>query len=176
MRRFALWILLVACPASGARAETNPFSFDAAYTSRGLGLRLDYRVRWDSSDLRRTPKTIGKALLRPDLALARNARLLAAGTNLRFFGLRVRPARMWGAPVEDPAVNGENRTARRRGLSLAPVLADLRRDLNREIRRGLIREGFEYLIPQARNVSFAQKEAMVDSLFQAQRQWRDPLY
>ncbi|MFH1724675.1 MAG: hypothetical protein ABII00_08635 [Elusimicrobiota bacterium] len=159
------------CIASG---ET-PFILALRHDERGTRVALDYTLRWDLADLMRLPTRTREVILSPMGGLREVSCGLTRGASIGVYGLRIRPTRIFvfetgeqgprkaAAGGQQGGANGNGGESRRRlRLSLTPVIDDIRRDLRSAIRRQIIASGFDAAVPEARNASFAQKEAVVE--------------
>jgi len=150
----------------------NPFELNLLYDDHGYRFQLDYRLRWDNADIFRLPSAARRWVLHPLDTLGGNARNIAAGTRIGFYGFRLKPSRAVvytsasGSSRSAGAAAGEPRKAR---LDLHPVVEDLRSDLYRGLRRTAIDQGMDLMLPWARSASYGQKEQIYKDLLDAQR-------
>ncbi|OGR58101.1 MAG: hypothetical protein A2X36_12770 [Elusimicrobia bacterium GWA2_69_24] len=156
----------------------SPFNVSFWYDERGTRVNLDYRLRWDFSDVRRLPGASMDALRSPIASLETLTWDLTRGASIGVYGVRIRPARMLvrqGPPAGTPGAGtvgagveaDPSPWSSRFKLSLTPVIQDIRRDLRSTIRRQLVTSGVDAALPQARGASRAQKEALADDAFHA---------
>lgn len=175
MRRAALVLLAGLAPAAGA--VENPWFLHVRRSYRDSSVAMNYQVRWDFSDLKRSPRDLAESLAAPLKTLDSGLRGMLYSTRLDLYGVRMRPFRDI-VRVEPPAAalartvgDGEPAAKRRKRIDLDPLLEDARRDARREARRFLITTIFDAALPQARGAPWWQKEAAADDLVALTRSW-----
>lgn len=161
----------------------NPWSLNYGIDRRGKRYGLDYRIRWDSDDLLRSPRAARENLYSPSETIQSIASGLLLGARLDLYGVRLRPFRDL-SPMASPALPASEGIAastapvtgtvvpRRPRLELDP-LHDLRRNGQRELQRFLLREGFNLALPGQRGAPSWQKESAARSVLDAGRAWGD---
>lgn len=165
--------------------KENPLSLNLNFDRSGTGFRLDYRIRWDSDSLRRLPQNLGAGFRAPSRLFQGTGINLIRGTSVGVYGAHVRPTRLWDARGNGGSDSSPHATATeeeassasvdpiqaRRRLTLAPVVEDIKQGLRNEVRRTIITTTFDYTIPQYRNRSFYEKDAVFQGINQSRKVW-----
>jgi hypothetical protein len=155
-----------------AAPPQNPFSLRFTRDQSQSRAELGYNIRWDSRDVRRLPATLNTWRLHPVRTLTGTARDIVSGARLEFYGVRFR------APIlpEDPD------DAPTDALSLGPsvvasskarqrFMRDLRRNLDRQVRRAAIVQSFDLALPGAKEASYSDKKLITGELWKAGETW-----
>lgn len=175
MRLAALLLLAGFAPAAGA--VENPWFLHVRRSYRDSSVAMNYQVRWDFSDLKRSPRELAVSLAAPLKTLDSGLRGMLHSTRLDLYGVRVRPFRDFvrvEPPAEEPAPSSgatEPAAKPRRRIDIDPLLDDARRDARREAKRFVITMIFDAALPQARGAPWWQKEAAAEDLVALTRAW-----
>lgn len=154
---------------------------------------LGFSVRWNNADIPKLPGRAVRLVMDPFGTTERAAREALTGADIGIYtvhlkasaflpiGLLLSPlvsAAGWAGPaalpmpevggVAPPPVSRPASTPRRR-LSLTPAREEIERSLKRDLRRSLINAGFDLAVPLDYKVPFAQKQALYESLRNAER-------
>ncbi len=172
----------------------GPLQFQFRFDHRsGPVAEVGYRLRFDKKDFKRLPGETTRLLRNPFSTVERATRELISGADVGLYTLRFRLGRY--LPLDSllrplsiasdaidigySTVSGEavvppppeRTTSRRERLKLTPVLDDIEKSLQNEIRRGLLSEGFNLVVPAGQGATFSQKEAVYESLRKVNENW-----
>lgn len=146
-------------------SEESPLTLNIEKDRYGSRVGLDYSLRWDFSDLKN---------IRPNVKTLAGG-LAAAGkwditenTKVKYYGFSVNPWRLLLAKekagshgLSRSSIAGESGTPeykKRLRLSFSPLVDDLKRDLDENLRNLLLESSFSGLSPQWRKVGRQEKK------------------
>jgi len=169
-----------AAAAGRAVSVENPWALSYDFDHRGQSYGVDYRIRWDLSDLFKSPRTLRDNLARPSSTAESVVYGLLSNARVRFYNVRLRPFRAQRpAPACAPQEGGgESSSATAAGAAPPPrprprltwdPLEDLRRNARRDAERFLLRESFNLALPGERGAPAWQKEAAVRGVLELGR-------
>ncbi len=176
----AALVLALAAPAGATGVSESPWFLQISQSDRGSSVAMNYHIRWDVSDLKRSPRALAASLAAPFKAFDGGLRDILISTRLDVYGLRMRPFRdivrlsPRAEPVATtaPAAASAGPAKTRRKLDLEPLLEDARRDARREARQWLITTLFDAALPHAIAAPTWQKDAVARDLVAMAQVWR----
>lgn len=151
---------------------------------RGSSASINYRLRWDFDDVRRSPETLLRHLQNPLDSFDFTLRGLAEETRVDLYGVHMKPFRgLFHAPLpggttaayDGLTVVGVVAAARqrRRWYDVDPLVKELERGARRDARRFLIKSAFDSALPSASGAPLWQKEAVAGGLLDIGRSTLD---
>jgi hypothetical protein len=155
----------ISTPSAGPRADDNRLLFNIEKDRYDSRVGLDYSLRWDFSDLKN---------LRPDRLLFGGIAAAAKwditdNTRLKYYGFTTNPWRILiareqvggaGAASASPAAGVAARPQYRKHvrLSFSPLVDDVKRDLDENVRNLLLDGSLNKLSPEWRRVPRREKK------------------
>ncbi|MBI5202868.1 MAG: hypothetical protein HY925_14850 [Elusimicrobia bacterium] len=171
--------LVLAIPAGATGVSENPWFLQISQSDRGSKFAMNYRIRWDVSDLKRSPKKLATSLIAPIKALDGGLRDILISTRLDVYGVVMRPFRdivrieRRAAPAGAvPALASSEPAKAKSKIDLSPLLEDARRDARREAREWIVSSIFDAALPQAVSAPAWQKDAVARDLVAMTDVWR----
>lgn len=176
---FFLCLFPAAGPAAGQQASTAPAAYQSplflviSKDSESSRVGLDYRIRWDFSDL---------ASFKPGLGMIYSGIRAATrwditeNTRLEYYGFRTNPWRLViakekkknASPEEAPPPEGEGSEVvsrprheyrKRLRLSISPLVDDIKRSFDNGLRSYLLKSSLKGVSPEWESASDADKRA-----------------
>ncbi|MBI5200260.1 MAG: hypothetical protein HY925_01625 [Elusimicrobia bacterium] len=167
-------------------APVSPWYVAFGRDWRGSSASINYQLRWDFDDVRRSPAFLLGRLRNPIGTADLTLRGVAEETRFDLYGLHVKPFR--GLFVEPlplaatgpsvavgPAAPAGPTPRRRRWYDVDPYLEEIERSARRDARRFLIKTAFDSTLPTARGAPQWQKEAATKGLLDLGRSWESDL-
>lgn len=153
---------------------------------------LGFTVRWDNSDIPKLPGRAVRLVMDPFGTTERAAREALTGADIGIYTVRLKASAFlpiglilspltaaagWAGPAalpmpdvgEPPPAPSRPSSNPRQRLSLTPAREEIERSLKRDLRRSLINAGFDLAVPLDHTVPFTQKQALYESLRNAER-------
>ncbi len=154
---------------------------------KGSSASINYSLRWDFDDVKRSPELLIGKLRDPLGSVDFTLRSVAEETRFDFYGLHVKPFR--GLFVEPLALatttfagGAANSAAagtaprRRRWYDVDPYLKEIERSARRDARRFVIGTAFDSALPKSSGAPQWQKEAVTTGLLDLGRTWSPEEY
>lgn len=146
-------------------SEASPLMLNIVKDRYDSRIGLDYSLRWDFSDLKNIRPGI-KTLADGIAAVGKWD--ITENTRLKYYGLSINPWRLIIArkKIKGPGVSGSSITGesgapeykKRLRLSFSPLVDDIKRDLDENLRNILLESSFSGLSPQWRKISRQEKK------------------
>ncbi len=178
-------LFLPLCTAYAAQATsmtsgyvTSPFSVTFVKDVYDSRFETSYNLRWDFSDIKNICPGLVRFVSNPIGSIRRANWDIMDNTRFRFYGLTINP---WEIIIEREAVatsssaySGDSgrrtqktRLRRRRfRVSFVPVIRDIRSDLDKGIRNGLLKEFFRRMGPEGSRLDSRSRKIFIrDVLF-----------
>lgn len=164
----------------------SPISFTFVKDAYDLRFETSYNLRWDFRDIKNIYPGLVRFVSNPVASIWRTNWDIMDNTVFRLYGLTINP---WEIIIEREAVSTsssaysggsgrrtQDRHLRRRKfrISFVPVIRDIRRDLDRGIRRGMLEEFFRRMGTPGAGLDYKSKKIFIRDVLSVYDSWDLP--
>ncbi len=182
---FCLQSIVGSVPAQAATAASgpaeSPFSVTFVKDAHDSRLETNYSLRWDFRDMKNIYPGLVRFVSNPVGSIRRTKWDIMDNTRFRLYGLTINPLEILiereAVSTSSSAYSGRSTQGSRRRrfrISFVSVIEDIQRDLDRGIRRALLKEFFKRMGPEGSKLDYKSRKIFIRDVLSVYDSWDLP--